>query len=125
LSERAAHPFIHAFTSTSGDRGISGTVNKVYHGRLDLQFAHIDDLELDLAIYPNFGLSHAFGTEIAGLLGFPVLRQMIIDIDYRDGLVRFKHDPNHGDNRGKGPEPPCGGCVPRGFFKSTPVQGPS
>jgi hypothetical protein len=42
---------------------------------------------------------------------------LIIDSDYRDGLVNFTLDRNHGDNRTKGPEPPYGGCIPTGYIQ--------
>jgi tetratricopeptide (TPR) repeat protein len=116
VTNRAAEPFMHLLASNSDSRGIAGTVQRVYHGHLDLQFDHIEDVEHDISIFDGL---HAFsgsnGTEVSGLLGFPVLRQLIIDIDYRDGLVNFTLDRNHGDNRTKGPEPPCGGCIPTGY----------
>ncbi|MEI9979716.1 MAG: tetratricopeptide repeat protein [Edaphobacter sp.] len=38
--------------------------------------------------------SHATGVEVSGLLGFDVLRQFIIDINYRDGIARILFDQN-------------------------------
>jgi len=118
VTKRASAPFLHLFATISDTRGIAGTVKRVYHGHLTLQFDHIQDVEPDIAVFEGL---HPFGrgagTEVSGLLGFPVLRQLIIDIDYRDGLVQFTHDPNHGDNRSKGLEPPCGGCKPTGYVQ--------
>jgi tetratricopeptide (TPR) repeat protein len=97
------------------DRGISGAIDRTYHGHVTLQFDHIEDIEPDVDIFDFSGQSAGMGTEISGFLGFPALRQLVIEIDYRDGLVRFNHDQNHGDNRKQGPEPPCGACVPTGY----------
>ena len=34
-------------------------------------------------------MSQQAGVEIAGILGYPLLRQSILTINYRDGLVAF------------------------------------
>lgn len=39
--------------------------------------------------------SHAAGVEISGLLGFDILYDYFIDIDYRDSLVKIAIDPKH------------------------------
>jgi hypothetical protein len=32
------------------------------------------------------------GTEISGFLGYDMLRQLELKLDYRDGLVEFEYD---------------------------------
>jgi hypothetical protein len=39
-------------------------------------------------------LSESTGTEVAGFLGFAMLRFLEIKIDYRDALVDFSYDRN-------------------------------
>jgi hypothetical protein len=34
--------------------------------------------------------------EISGFIGYTALSQMTINIDYRDGLMKFSYDPNRG-----------------------------
>lgn len=41
------------------------------------------------------GISRATGVEVAGLVGFSVLQDYFIDVDYRNGLVKLKFDQNH------------------------------
>jgi hypothetical protein len=38
-------------------------------------------------------MSNSSGVEISGMLGFGMLYQMEVRIDYRDGLVDFGYDP--------------------------------
>jgi hypothetical protein len=38
------------------------------------------------------GISRSAGMEIAGALGFAMLRMMEITLDYRDGVVDFYYD---------------------------------
>ena len=49
---------------------------------------------------PIFGLwsfdisrvSHAAGLEVGGIIGFQIVRQYYVDIDYRDALIQLKYD---------------------------------
>ena len=36
------------------------------------------------------------GVEIAGFTGFPIVKELIVSIDYRDNLVHLVYDPKHG-----------------------------
>jgi hypothetical protein len=38
-------------------------------------------------------ISRHTGTEVSGFLGFAMLRQLELKLDYRDGLVDFEYDP--------------------------------
>jgi predicted aspartyl protease len=74
--------------------GISGSVKKV--ARADAATLHFGNLRQDVRDLIALDLtpqSHAFGTEISGIIGFSTLRLLKIDIDYRDGLVRFSYNP--------------------------------
>jgi len=51
-----------------------------------------------LISFDTSGLSKAAGIEISGFLGNTVLRELSISIDYRDGLIKFAYDPNHGNH---------------------------
>ena len=44
------------------------------------------------------GLSRDVGVEIAGLTGFPTLRELVLAIDYRDNLIHVIYDPSHGEH---------------------------
>jgi hypothetical protein len=37
-------------------------------------------------------ISKLVGTELSGMLGLRVLKTMVVSIDYRDGLVEFRHE---------------------------------
>ena len=39
-------------------------------------------------------ISNDAGAKVSGMLGFAMLFQMNLKIDYRDGLVDFEYDPN-------------------------------
>jgi hypothetical protein len=53
-----------------------------------LQQPNFDIVTLDLSKE-----SRQTGTELSGFLGFAMLRQLEIKLDYRDGLVDFEYDP--------------------------------
>jgi predicted aspartyl protease len=78
-----------AFTSI---QGISGAVKNVYSAdKAVLKFSHYVQENQDLAAFDLSGISAATGTEVSGILGFVTLRQFILTIDYRDGLVDLKY----------------------------------
>jgi len=37
--------------------------------------------------------SHGLGTEVSGIIGAPILTQLVVHIDYRDNLIKF--EPAH------------------------------
>jgi tetratricopeptide (TPR) repeat protein len=74
--------------------GVNGEVNKVYSSeKATLRFAHFRQSNLDITTLDLSNVSRHTGTEVSGFLGFSMLRQLEIELDYRDGLVNFKYDP--------------------------------
>jgi hypothetical protein len=74
--------------------GVNGAVNKVYSSeKATLRFAHFQQSNLDIITLDLSNISRHTGTEVSGFLGFAMLRQLEIELDYRDGLVDFKYDP--------------------------------
>ena len=70
---------------------VSGAVNKVYSSeKATLRFAHFEQSNLDIITLDLSTVSRHTGTEVSGFLGFAMLRQLEIELDYRDGLVDFK-----------------------------------
>ena len=75
-------------------QGVNGAVNKVYSSeKATLKFAHFQQANLDIVTLDLSTISRHTGTEVSGFLGFAMLRQLEIQLDYRDGLVNFKYDP--------------------------------
>ena len=75
-------------------RGVNGAVNKVYSSeKATLRFAHFQQSNLDIITLDLSTISRHTGTELSGFLGFAMLRQLEVELDYRDGLVDFKYDP--------------------------------
>jgi len=76
--------------------GVNGAVDKVYSSRkATLRFGHLRQPNLDIITLDLSNLSRRTGTEIAGFLGFDLLKMLEVRLDYRDGLVDFKYDPEH------------------------------
>jgi tetratricopeptide (TPR) repeat protein len=74
--------------------GVNGEVNKVYSSeKANLRFAHFRQSNLEITTLDLSNVSRHTGTEVSGFLGFAMLRQLEIELDYRDGLVDFKYDP--------------------------------
>ena len=76
-------------------RGISGAMDKVYSAnKAVLQFGRLRQENQDMIGFDTTFISDQTGTEIAGFLGFAMLRLLDIKIDYRDALVDFSYDRN-------------------------------
>lgn len=75
-------------------KGLNGRVKQVFSAdNLTLTFSHFRQPARDMVAFDT-RMSNSSGVEISGMLGFAMLYQMEIKIDYRDGLVDFGYDPN-------------------------------
>jgi predicted aspartyl protease/tetratricopeptide (TPR) repeat protein len=78
-------------------RGLSGTVDKVYTAdAITFQFANISQKVEDVVAFDTSSLSKNLNMEVSGLIGYTALAHLTINIDYRDGLMKFAYDPNRG-----------------------------
>ncbi|MGA3092503.1 MAG: aspartyl protease family protein [Terriglobales bacterium] len=74
--------------------GLNGGVNKVYSSdKATLRFGHFQQPNLGIITLDLSTISRHTGTEVSGFLGFAMLSQLEVELDYRDGLVDFKYDP--------------------------------
>ena len=74
--------------------GLNGNVDKVYSSEnATLRFGHFQQSNLGIITLDLSNVSRHTGTEVSGFLGFAMLRQLEVELDYRDGLVDFKYDP--------------------------------
>jgi tetratricopeptide (TPR) repeat protein/predicted aspartyl protease len=77
--------------------GISGQVDKVYTAdNITFQFANVSQKVQDVVAFATPSISKGLNMEISGFIGYTALSQMTINIDYRDGLMKFLYDPNRG-----------------------------
>jgi len=77
--------------------GISGQVDKVYTAdNITFQFANVSQKVQDVVAFATPSINKSLNMEISGFIGYTALSQMTIDIDYRDGLMKFSYDPNRG-----------------------------
>jgi tetratricopeptide (TPR) repeat protein len=76
-------------------KGVSGAVNNVFTAdKLTLTFSHFKQPAQDVVAFDTSAMTNSAGTEVSGMLGFAMLYQMQLKIDYRDNLVDFVYDPN-------------------------------
>ncbi len=77
-------------------RGISGNVNHVAGtDSLFIQFAGVkQQISQGLNAIDTTQMSRGTGVEIAGFIGYPILHQLVIQIDYRDDLVHVSYSPH-------------------------------
>jgi len=76
-------------------KGLNGAVKNVFTAdNLTLTFSRFRQPARDMLAFDTTGISNSSGVEISGMLGFAMLYQMEVKIDYRDGLVDFGYDPN-------------------------------
>jgi tetratricopeptide (TPR) repeat protein len=81
-------------------KGISGKVKKVYRAKkATIQFADLRQELEDIAVLDMSGISDNAGIEISGTLGFRMLKLLEINIDYRDGYVKFNYDEKAASRR--------------------------
>ena len=74
--------------------GANGAVDKVYSSeKVTLRFGRFQQSNLGIITLDLSTVSRHTGTEVSGFLGFAMLRQLEVELDYRDGLVDFKYDP--------------------------------
>jgi predicted aspartyl protease len=77
--------------------GLSGTVDRVYSAdSITFQFANLSQKVEDVVAFDTSSLSKNLNMEISGLIGYTALAHLTINIDYRDGLMKFIYDPNRG-----------------------------
>jgi len=75
-------------------QGIQGAVNKVSRARtVTLIFAGFRQENPDLVAFDMSKMNDEMGVQLSGVLGMPVLGQMKLTINYREGAVRLDHRP--------------------------------
>jgi len=73
-------------------RGIQGKVKDVSRAdKVQLQFANFRQDNADIVAMDLSRISDLGGIEVGGLLGKPVLRQLVLTIDYRSAAIRLEH----------------------------------
>jgi hypothetical protein len=75
--------------------GVQGRVKDVARAdRVTLTFAGFRQPNHDLLAMDMDKVSDSLGAAVSGILGMPVLWNMRLTIDYRDGAVRFEYQPD-------------------------------
>lgn len=78
-------------------RGLSGEVKHPQKAlNLHMRFLDLQITVDEITVVDSPGISRNLGLEVAGLIGFTVLRELKIEIDYRDNLVKITYDPSKG-----------------------------
>ena len=73
-------------------RGVSGKVQNVYAAdKVELQFGHFRQNNLGITAFDLNNMPHHQEVRTSGILGIPVLAMFHLDLDYRNGLVRFDY----------------------------------
>jgi hypothetical protein len=97
ISVDTAKEVTHVSAGTGGQmRGISGKVNNVAGtDGLYIQFAHVrQQIPQGLNAIDMTAMSRGIGVEISGFIGYPILHELVIQIDYRDNLVKVTYQPH-------------------------------
>ncbi len=70
----------------------TGPPAQVYRDHFEFQFADqsMDRPTGSILVSDPTVINHNTGFEVAGILGFDILGQLIVHLDYRDGLVKFE-----------------------------------
>ena len=97
ISQDAAREVTKVHADSGGRvRGISGDVNHVAGtDALFIQFAGVrQPIQQGLNAIDTSQISRGMGVEISGFIGYPILHQLVIQIDYRDDLVHVSYTPH-------------------------------
>jgi Flp pilus assembly protein TadD/predicted aspartyl protease len=97
VSIDAAREVTHvSFDSDNKVKGVSGDVKHVAGtDSLMIQFAHVRQQIPDGALaIDTSSISRGSGVEISGFIGYPILKELLIQIDYRDNLVNVTYTPH-------------------------------
>ena len=97
ISQDAAREVTKVHADDGGRvRGISGDVNHVAGtDSLFIQFAGVrQQIAQGLNAIDTSQVSRGTGVEISGFIGYPILHQLVIQIDYRDDLVHVSYSPH-------------------------------
>ncbi len=77
------------FTNTV--KTVSGGSLQMYRDAFDLQFGPLSmDRQGQIIAFDPTAMDENAGISLAGLLGFNLLHTLIMQIDYRDGLIKFE-----------------------------------
>jgi len=74
--------------------GINGKVSSESSGKVKLAFEDLHFKAIKMISFDDTSPNDSAETEIAGYLGFDLLRNLRFIIDYRDGLIHFMFGPN-------------------------------
>jgi hypothetical protein len=88
-------------TAINGARveGVGGQVQHVLVAdKVSIRFANVAQVIQHLESFDFGGLSRSVGVDVSGIIGFPMLRQLVISIDYRDNLIHVVYDPKKGNH---------------------------
>lgn len=78
-------------------KGISGEVKKVYEAdNVQVSFGGVAQMTRGMTSIDTSAISRGTGVEISGVIGFPMLRELVVTIDYRDDVIHVVYDPKHG-----------------------------
>jgi hypothetical protein len=77
--------------------GVSGEVQKILVAdKVAITFGGVHQVLNGLQSFDTSSFSRSTGVELAGIVGFPTLRELVITIDYRNNLVHVVYDPKKG-----------------------------
>lgn len=96
ISIAAAREVTHVSSDGGKVSGISGEVKKVEGTNgLFIQFANVrQQIPEGLNAIDLSSNSRYSGVEISGFIGYPILHQLVMQIDYRDNLVKVTYVPH-------------------------------
>jgi hypothetical protein len=69
--------------------------------RIDLQFAGLRENLRNVPVVNLGAVGMDGGSEVAGILGFGTLRNLVIKIDYRDSLVQLLYPRSEAERSSK------------------------
>ena len=71
---------------------MQGEVDKVFNAsQVELTFAGLRQNNSGMLAFDFTKLSNEFGFEIGGIIGMPILEQLRVTIDYRNGAVEMRY----------------------------------
>ena len=103
MTPEAAHAVSNIKVNfTNPVQTVGGATLQIYRDSFDFQFANVSlPHQVHILEMDNAAIEENSGIQVAGMLGFDMLQSLVLNLDYRDGLVKLESPRSISTGSGK------------------------